>query len=160
MSIWKRIRGVLGIGALWSIPAGVVGAIGGAVASLLGGPPLLAAMVSGSATMGILFGVMGSGFAAVLTLAERKRSLNELSPWRAGIWGVIGGGALVGAYTLWFLTTLPIGVTPEVISGIVSGGLVFAGLGGALATGTVAIARRAPGEIEGRPEPTALPDGA
>ena len=91
----RKLRGIVGIGAIWGVPAAAVGAIGGIVASVFGGGPLLGSVAAGSLTVGGLFLLLGSGFATVLTLIEGNRTLEELSPRRAALWGALAGGAVL-----------------------------------------------------------------
>lgn len=144
MGLWRRIRGALTIGGVWGVPAAVVGAIGGAIASLVGGPPLLSAVWTGASTMGSLFFSLGTGFAFVLALSERKRTVEQLSPFRAGLWGAIGGGGVMGGYVLWLLSTIPMVPDPNFTSALLAAIGVYAGLGGVLGAATVGIAKSAP----------------
>ena len=157
MGVWRRIRGALGIGTIWAVPAAVVGAIGGAISALLGGPSLLGGIVAGSLTMGSLFFALGSGFSVVLALAERNRTVDQLSPLRAGLSGAIGGGGVMGAYVLWVLTTIPAVPDPNFTSALTAAIAIYAGLGGALGVATIGIAKRAPDALPSGDRADTLP---
>jgi hypothetical protein len=49
-----------------------------------------------AALSGVIYGfVAGSSFAVILSITERRHSLNQLSLKRVALWGGIGGAALV-----------------------------------------------------------------
>lgn len=80
----KRLRGVLGIGSVWGLVRGVVGAaIGGSSGFITGS--LIGALVIGGVGAGLMGFVLGSGFATVLTLMDGKKTLEQLTPRRAGV---------------------------------------------------------------------------
>lgn len=92
----RRIRGLLGVGLATGLAWAILGAaIVGAVAVLdppqvdPGEGPLWATWTLGRA--GFIAGVIA---AAVLALAERRRSVAGLSLPRAALWGAVGGAAL------------------------------------------------------------------
>ena len=151
----RRLRGVLGIGMIWGLPATVVGAIGGIVASVFGGASLLGSLVTGSVAVGGLFFLLGSGFAAALTMTEGRRTLNELSPRRAALWGALAGGAL--PIVMLLISFGPEIATllsdPQLLLGLLAGIGSYGALSAALAGGTVALARRAPAELASGPVP-------
>ena len=137
--VLRRIRGVIGTGLTWAV--GWAGVVTGAVALLgvdLGALPGVALYQA----IGGFFA--GAGFALVLSIAERRHTLEELSLPRVAAWGAIGGllahgivGLLVfGSNLLWI---------DVAITGI---------LAGSFATGSVALARRGePKRIEREEEP-------
>ena len=80
----KRLRGVLGIGSVWGLVRGVVGAaIGGSSGFIT--RSLIGALVIGGVGAGLMGFVLGSGFATVLTLMDGKKTLEQLTPRRAGV---------------------------------------------------------------------------
>ncbi len=144
---WRKVRAALGIGALWAGAAGAVGSVIGGVAGLFAGDFVYLTLIGGlgSATMGLVF---GSGFAAVLSLMERNRTLDELSSKRAGAWGFIVGAAvpLIGNLAaLWLVgSSMPIErLLPALLAGSVSYGVVTA----LLSAGTVALAQWKPNSL-------------
>jgi hypothetical protein len=106
-----------------------------------------------AAVAGMVYGsVAGVSFAVILSLTEHRRSLDQLSLKRVGIWGGIGGAtmallatpAIIGAgIPLYLLTAsylVPLGIT--------------ALLGAGFAAGSVALAQQADTKlIEGSDEP-------
>ena len=129
MSGWlRKLRGVVGIGltwgVLWGMAAAALSAIVGAVDPARAGPglgPMRVAVIIGFAGF-----VSGVGFGLLLSLAERRRILRELSLGRAALWGTLGAAAiplLTGAGYGMLFFTCPLGL--------------------AFAVGSVALARRA-----------------
>ena len=165
-TLWSKLRAVLGFGLIWGLPGAAVGAIGGAVAGLVGGVPLLASMATGSVIVGASFSLLGMSFASALTLGEgRRRTMDELSPRRAAVWGAMGGGA-APALVLLFLQpdALPLLSDPELLGALVAAIASYGGLSAALAGGTVALANQAPdalgsGSADGRAELLGAPAG-
>ena len=121
----RRLRGVINTGLLWAAGSvaffSVFEVLGGRSGSLLIGIPFFAG-----------FGfIMGSAFAGILSLAERHRSLEDLSLRRVALWGALGGLVFLGGATLVFRP-------PEAVSWLILP-LLTAGLG----SGSVALAKRA-----------------
>lgn len=159
MRSWvRRLRGVLSIGTLWSAAGLTFGAVAGLVASVIGGVPLSTAVLEwgvGSAAIGL---ILGTSFATALTVLEGRGTLAELTLKRAAACGALAGLAVplaalgvllvAGGPPLSFGTVLPV-----FLSATLSYGLLGAGL----AAGTVAVAQRAPDELEaGVPEAARL----
>lgn len=145
---WRRVRGALGIGTLWAGAAGLVGGLIGGIAGLFTGEFVYLTVVGGfgSAMMGL---VLGTGFAGALSLLERNRTLDELSPKRAGAWGFMVGVAvpLIGNLASLVLvgSSVPMErLIPVLLAGSASYGLVTA----LLSAGTVALAKREPSSLD------------
>jgi multisubunit Na+/H+ antiporter MnhB subunit len=132
----RRLRGVIGMGLTWGLALAGVGTL---VGLIFGGT-----FVPGLALTGGFLGfIVGSAFAVILSVAERRQSLGDLSLSRMALWGGIGGALVAGATNLF--------------AG--SGGLIWefvasvAVFGALASTGTVALARRADTQlIEGEDE--------
>jgi hypothetical protein len=75
----------------------------------------------------------GASFAVILSVAERNRSLEDLSLRRVALWGA-GGGLLISLIPLVAGIPLAYLLGPLVIN---------AGIGAGMATGSVTLARRA-----------------
>jgi len=75
--------------------------------------------------LGVVGLLSGVGFATILSLAERRRALHDLSLIRVGLWGCVGSAAIA----------LLMGTDGSV-------GVMTAALGAMFATGSVALARR------------------
>jgi hypothetical protein len=171
MKPWlRRLRGVLGVGALWGVAGTAYGAMSALVAKVLSGVrpgvPLFEFLLEVGLGAGAVGFLLGSGFAGVLAVIERRRTFDQLSLARAAAWAAMVGATLPIAYLLVFfgpegvvlsLTRTPLAVIAASVS--------YGALGGALAAGTVALARRAPPELEPGPVPDdgellcAPPDG-
>ena len=150
MKSWlRRLRGIFRFGTLWGVAGAVFSTILGLVVYVFGRIPpgftlleILIPFVLYGVGMGF---VLGSGFAGVLTVIERRRTLQELSPARAAVWAAMVGAVLPIAYFLVFFG-------PEVVLSLnplamLADSAAWGGLGGALAAGTVSLAKRAPSEL-------------
>ncbi len=133
----RKLKAVLVIGSIWGIAAGAVGALGGF-----------------GVAMGVTGLVLGAGFGGLLSVMEGRRTLDELTPRRAALWGFVAGAAVALAGTIAFADVfwvavsgmgLPIGVQLTAIAaGAASYGAVTAGL----AAATVSLAKRSPSEVQ------------
>ena len=136
----KRCRGALGIGVTWGA---AWAAIFAAVALIIGlvdpdsidpgeGPIRVAGI-------GAVFGlVSGAGFGVLLSVAEGRKAIRDLSLSRAALWGALGTAAF------------PL-LTPVDNSML----LIVCPIGAALAAASVAVAKRA--ELGASPEQPKLP---
>ena len=135
-SFVTRLRGIVGTavawGAAWAVPG------------LLAGVP-----------QWILVGALaGAGFATALTMAERRRRLEQLTLGRVAAWGALG--AVVSAAVATPVLLLATGGALQLLPFLAAVG----GLGAGSAAGTVAVAQRADvRERLGRGERLRLPDG-
>lgn len=123
----RRLRGALGIGVTW----GVLWAAIGVVLALTIGvvDPEDIDPGEGPARVAAIFGLVGFlsglGFAGLLSLAERRRTIAQLSLGRVALWGVLGGAAI-----------------PLLMGTDGSMGWVTGPMGAIFATASVAAARR------------------
>ena len=123
----RKLRGALGIGVTWGVSWAVLGALLGIIVGIVrpsdidpGEGPATIARV-----LGLVGLISGSGFAALLSLAESRKSLGELSLVRAAPWGFLGAAAI-----------------PALTGADASMGLISGTLGALFATGSIATARR------------------
>ena len=124
----KRVRGILGTAATWAVAwVGLGIGIGALVGIDL---RFIVPMALNSAVAGF---IAGTSFAVILSIAERRSSLEELSFRRVASWGA-GGGLVLSFIPLAFGMPLPLLLGPLVIN---------AGIGAGMATGSVALAKRA-----------------
>jgi hypothetical protein len=130
----RRLRGIIGTGLTWAIgwtgvKVGLFGLYG------LSGFPLR--FLFPIALSGLVQGfIAGGAFAVVLSIAERRHTLEDLSLRRVALWGGVGG-------VLVLLPTLPMVFSYGVPLIPILGSLAVDGLMGAgFATGSVALARR------------------
>lgn len=143
--VFRRIRGALGMGAIWAIAWAVVGSIimegiidpNGEIVDIW--PVVLA-----------IFGFLGGlAFSVVLGVAARRRRFSELSVRQFALWGALAGVAL-GVFAI------SVGIAPLVIA--------FTAAGCALsAAGSLRLARfaeqRDPVRIRGVESDDLLPSG-
>lgn len=144
----RKIRGIVGMGALWGAIGMVSGAVVGGLESLFSRMPVLASMLGPAIELGVLGLLAGSGFAVVFTALEGRRTLSELSLFRAALWGGIAGAALPATFLLiqggWAGLIASVSdprhsfLLASVLSGIIPG---------ALASGTLFLARRSSGTL-------------
>ena len=123
----RWLRGALGIGLTWAGLWVVFGIVVGIVIRIVDpsdigpgeGPGVVLPIL---AVVGFLSGL---GFAGLFSLAERRRTLTELSPGRAALWGLVGSAAI-----------------PLLMGTDGSMGWLTGTLGATFAAASVAIARR------------------
>lgn len=131
----RKLRGVLGTGLTWAVGWGV--AFSGLFATF--GFPYGGLLEAG--VNGVILGFVGGGvFGTLLSIAERHRTLDQLSLRRVAVWGGIGGMALLLLFTPVVLgSSRPF--TDVITSYLVQ--LSFMGvLGSGFASGSVALARK------------------
>ena len=126
--LFRRVRGIIGTGLTW---AGAWIGLGAGIGLLAGFPfPQIVQIALTNSIGGFL---AGATFATILSVAERKQSLANLSLRRVALWGAAGGGFL-SLIPMAFGMPLAYLLGPLVING---------GIGAGLATGSVILARRA-----------------
>ena len=151
MKRWlRRLRGALGIGAIWGLVGTALGTIGGLVGSVLFGVPFLGAFVAFGLSSGLVGFLVGSGFAGLLTMIEGRRTLDALSARRVAGWGAIAGGAMAMTWAVISLGPL-VGTAAQPLSrfilNVVGTGVLYGGVSAGLAAGTLALARPTPAEL-------------
>lgn len=146
--ILRRLRGILGTGLVWA--TGWVGA--NALLCLVSGVPLQY-LLPLSVTAFFQGFVAGGAFATILSVAERKHTLKELSLRRVALWGGIGG-MLIVLPAIPALLSMGLGVgrlfLPLVVDGLIGAGF---------ASGSVALARSTDSTMIGRGDSTHLLEG-
>ncbi len=156
----RRLRGLLGTAVTWAIAwvpirlaislAG--GALAGAPVKLVLGYALFAALQGGFS--GLVFG-------SITMIAEHGRSVKQIRPWRAALWGMVAAvsAPLLGALVAVAGGTLPL--VPAAVGDILVGMGIGATLGAVTAGGNIALARRAErpqlrdGDVPRLPQPPA-----
>ncbi|MDA0329415.1 MAG: hypothetical protein O2958_10450 [Gemmatimonadetes bacterium] len=138
--MWRKLRGLLGIGVTWGALWGMLGAaIGVAVGWVFPDAwTLTNPIVEWAIGMGLYGFVSGVGFGGLLTLGEGSKRLRELSLPRVAMWGVLGSAAVPILFGL--LGTFDATTT---IADVIGAVLVTGFLGGTFAPGAIMIARRA-----------------
>ena len=138
----RRLRGVIGTALTWAIGWGAVSAVLLAISGFSLGA--IGVLALGGMFTGF---IAGSTFAVILSIAERRHTLEDLSLRRVALWGGIGGIALSLLLAPLFATSgAPLG---QILLGFVIDSLTGAGF----AAGSVALAKRADTQlIEGDDE--------
>ena len=102
--IVRQLRAILVIGILWAViwlPAGILFGLFRFWVRLDGEPPFSIVVVPYSALMWTLWGATsGVLFAIVLSLAERRGTLADLSKTRVTVWGALGAMTLPAVFFL------------------------------------------------------------
>ena len=140
MNLLRKLRGAIGLATTWGVAWAAIFAAIVTVVGFLdpnsidpGEGPVRVAMI------GAVYGLVSGAVVAVLfAVAERRKTLRDLSLGRAALWGAIG--------------TAVFPLLTQVSDGMV---LILCPIGAALAAGSVAIARR--GELAAQPDPARLP---
>ena len=124
----ERARGVLGTALTWA--AAWVG-LGIGIGALVGfSLRYIVPLALNNAVGGF---IAGASFAVILSIAERHKSLEDLSLRRVAMWGAVGG-LLLSCIPLAFGVPLAYLLGPLVIN---------MGIGAGMASGSVALAKRA-----------------
>jgi len=138
MKKWlRRLRGALGIGLTWAAGWVVVGPLAciALVAAMFGLDRASAEILLSTAGFFAISGFVGGAtFSLLLSLAEGRRTFDELSLPRFGGWGAIAGALTYGGA----LAIFGDGWGPFAVGLIAIAGL----LGTGSATGSLALARR------------------
>lgn len=137
MKDWlRKTRAILGTGLLWGGFGGLIGALGGLIGYIVDPAPLSEWMLGMTLLFAGAGAVTGVGFAATLALFEGRRTLDELTPRRAALWGGVAG------------FVLPLGIVAALSGGALpllpalASATLFGGATALLGAGTVHVARR------------------
>jgi hypothetical protein len=92
----RRLRGALGIGVTWGVLWAAIGLVLGVILGVVRpedidpgeGPGKIASV------LGLVGFLSGLGFAGLFSLAERRRTIHELSLGRVALWGLLGAAAI------------------------------------------------------------------
>jgi hypothetical protein len=127
----RRIRGAIGMGLTWGVAWGAAGTVLAFVTRFKADAPF-------PLIFGVLGFIAGLIFSAILSLAEGRRSFDRMSLPRFAIWGAVGG-LLLSAI---FAKAASLG-SPDVVTIAVT----FAVACAVCASGSLALARRAPPQL-------------
>jgi hypothetical protein len=125
----RRLRGIIGTGLTWALAWAPLGAL--FVAFTVDRTPLARYVVFGAINGAIQGFLVGGSFAAVLSMVERRKRLEDLSLGRVAAWGALGGLLLGVPFSLFFGTPL-----------VSADAALTYFLAAGSASGTVALARR------------------
>jgi hypothetical protein len=145
MTLWRRIRGVLGTAATWFVSWATLGAIYlliDMVRNYWSVPEIRDHLFIGLAAMGIFWGVWGavSGilYGVSVAISQRGRAFAQLRARNLALWGAVSGAAYPGF--AWISSVLtPGGTAPADTPLAIALGAVA---GAASAGGTLWLARR------------------
>jgi hypothetical protein len=144
MKTWlRKLRGIVGIGAVWGFACSVLGLIVGAALSVVG--ELLLSMAISALGFGIAGFVLGSGFAVVLTIMDGRKTFEDLTTGRAALWGALAG---VGSMITVILVGMGLGTYSGALVDFWASISISGAMTAGLAAGTISLARRAPGALE------------
>lgn len=139
MKHWaRRVRGIVGTGTVWGSFGTGLGALFGVAVSGIDGLPALSVVWRTAFAAGVLSALMGTAFATILTLMEGRRTFEQLSAMRAGVWGAMAGALL----PVVFLVLRDAPLMTMVGETLAASGL-FGAAGAGMAAGTVLLARSA-----------------
>jgi hypothetical protein len=106
-NVLKKLRGILGIGITWAIAWSALGALLATVQALIlaSSYPQVRGALSGAIALNAIFiGVYGfltgSLSGAILSIAERRHTISQLTTRRFALWGGIAGAAIPAANLL------------------------------------------------------------
>lgn len=155
-NIWRRLRAVVGNAMVWGAGWAALGFAvfaGMKVAGLLSPSVIWLDSIIIAGRLGVMGGITGAAFSAVIRLLYRGRRLAEISCVRFGI----GGGVVAGVFVPAFMTVARLlsGDGPLPLDGVLSNGLLAAAFGGVAAGVSLKLAQRAQallaGESQDRP---------
>ena len=138
-TIWTKLKGLIGLGAIGAGLGAVVGAAWVTVTGLLTGSFLFSAVVNA----GVVYGSFGffttSGLSLVLANARSKASLDDISV----VWSALIGAAAGAAFPLIFNILMLQSLLPlRLIAGFLPIMGALGVFGGALTAGMVAVAKK------------------
>lgn len=145
MNKWlRKLRGIIGTGAVWGTAGLSVGAVLGAISSsIFDGGLSLAWVLTSGVGFGLFGLVSGVFFAGTLATLDGRRTFDELSAPRAALWGWIAGAAFAALFILirdgMVLPFLWERMLPPVAA--------LSTLGACLGAGTILVARKATNEL-------------
>jgi hypothetical protein len=136
----RRLRGLVGVGTTWGVAWATIGALIGLVVGVVSPETVAGSVVEWALGLGAYGLLSGVGFGGLLAYHESRKTVAELSPGRAALWGVLG--AVLVPILFGLFGFFEIGTTP---ADVLEAMAVTAALGGTFAAGSVAIAREARG---------------
>src|SRR5260221_2099918 len=118
MSFTRRLRATLTVALLWALAWTVLGAVVGFLLPPSGSDETLRDALGGLAEWAALGCVNGAGFAIVLALRERRKSVGSLKLGRVMLWGAFGSlllptsmvvvGFIAFRFSIWYGAILPL----------------------------------------------------
>lgn len=142
MTKWlQRARGAIGIGLTWAAGWAPIGALTGWGTATVLGFPIGVVTTNYAVLFAVLGFIGGTIFSTVLSLAEGRRSFEQLSLPRFVAWGALGGLLLGGLA----VAAGVLGAGLSALGAVIAGASTLLGAGSA--AGTLAIAKSAHGRM-------------
>jgi len=120
-TLLRRARGIVGVGLTWGVSWALIGTAVGITIGIVdpdsidpGESPLMV-----GALVGIVGFISGAAFSTLLAIAERRKTLRDLSLTRVALWGMLGSAALPLLTTMnnrVMLVTCPLGIAFATVS--------------------------------------------
>ncbi len=150
----RKLRGILSIGTIWGLVFSGLGAGLNLVLGLIWRDILPVSVfelvVNRAISYGISGFILGSGFAGVIAIMHGRKTFEDLTVWRGALWGALSGLGVSTIFVVASIGTISrlgiplVNLLPVVI---MYNGIKIAVTTG-LGAGTVAVAKRAPAELE------------
>jgi hypothetical protein len=137
VSVLRRIRGALVLASGWAVVWMVVGIGVQLLGPFLRAGRFAAALIEVTAWTITGF-VSGALFSGVLAIAERRRTIAQLSAPRIALWGAVGGSLVPGVLSVLAISSTGIGLTPRAYPMF----LGMVGLGAICGTTMLGLSRR------------------
>ena len=140
---WRKVRAALSLGGIWGVASTLISGAAYALGHLISSGSVVWPAVLESALQYGVFGLaVGTAFAGTLVAFEGRNILSQLRPWRIAVWGALMGGS----FPL-IIEVLEGGATLASISAMSGMTMFAAGVGAALSTGTILLAKAAKAEL-------------
>jgi len=141
-ALFRKARGLLGLGVFSGIAGAVVGALWAAADQMMGPTmtPLIMEMFERAMGGGLAGLACGMGFGALLVTLESKKSLEALPLWRMALLGAAVGVTLPTVFMLLTSGTFHFVHAPQIVVSVLGTGAV---LGGVMSSSLVGLAKGA-----------------
>ena len=141
-TLFRKLKAALGIGSIWGVVAGTLGAVAGGFSGWVGGS-VAASILTFGGVAGAAGLVLGTGFGVMLSVMDGNRTLDEVTPNRSAVWGFVVGATGTALAGLAVIASGAIAApTSVLIAALASGTVCYGALTGLLAAGTVWVAKR------------------
>jgi hypothetical protein len=141
MMLVRRLRGLVGSAVTWALGYTPFALAIAAVQGSFVGTPLR--LVVGAAVSWAVYGALcGVVFGTLTMVAEGGRRVDQVSVWRAGLWGMISAGLLPSLSIVAAVVTGRLPLIPAAMTSVIPYLLMGAGFGCAYSAGIMQLARR------------------
>jgi hypothetical protein len=140
-----RIRGVVGMAAIWAVGLSALATsivVGGRALGLIPPDIITGSQIVDVAGRALLAGgLAGALFAMGLVRTGRSTAFSDLTDRKVALWGLLGGVAVPAVAVVLGAGT----VVPATV--LIAATVAYGALGAAVGVGTLRVARRAPGHL-------------